>query len=107
MTEDALLNTPMTALVTLGAARAMAIAIKANMMAYSTIVTPFLRFLDRLDLKFISVSLRTVWYPFELARFPESVGLGFVCCVQNRATGMRTITAMISGSRYIEFDHTS
>ena len=31
MTEDALLNTPMTALVTLGAARAMAIAIKANM----------------------------------------------------------------------------
>jgi hypothetical protein len=44
ITEDALLNTPITALVMLGAATAIAMAIKANMMAYSTIVTPLLLF---------------------------------------------------------------
>jgi hypothetical protein len=44
MTEDALLNTPMTALVILGAAIAMAMAINANMIAYSTIVTPWVFF---------------------------------------------------------------
>jgi len=41
MTEDALLNTPRTALVMFGAATATAIAINANMIAYSTTVTPF------------------------------------------------------------------
>src|SRR5689334_21776994 len=41
MTEDALLNTTMTALVTVGDATATAIAINANMIAYSTMVTPF------------------------------------------------------------------
>jgi hypothetical protein len=41
ITDDALLNTPTTALVTLGAATATAIAINANMIAYSTTVTPF------------------------------------------------------------------
>jgi hypothetical protein len=37
---DALLKTPTTAEVMLGAETAMAIAIKASMIAYSTIVTP-------------------------------------------------------------------
>ena len=41
MTEDALPNTPATALVRPGAETAMAMAINANMIAYSTIVTPF------------------------------------------------------------------
>jgi hypothetical protein len=41
MTEDALLNTPITALVIFGAATAIAMAINANMIAYSTTVTPF------------------------------------------------------------------
>jgi len=41
ITDDALLNTPRTALVILGAATATAIAINANMIAYSTTVTPF------------------------------------------------------------------
>ena len=40
MTDDALLKTPMMALVTFGAATATAIAINANMIAYSTTVTP-------------------------------------------------------------------
>ncbi len=41
MTEDALPNTPTTALVRFGAVTAIAMAINANMIAYSTIVTPF------------------------------------------------------------------
>src|SRR5436190_18157657 len=44
ITEDALPNTPTTALVMLGAETAMAIAINDNMIAYSTIVTPFVLF---------------------------------------------------------------
>ena len=41
MTDDALLNTPRTALVMFGAATAIAMAINASMIAYSTTVTPF------------------------------------------------------------------
>ena len=44
ITLDALPKTPITAEVMLGAETAMAIAIKASMMAYSTIVTPFCDF---------------------------------------------------------------
>src|SRR4051812_25444055 len=44
MTEDVLLNTPLTALVMLGTDTAIATATKANMIAYSTIVTPFIFF---------------------------------------------------------------
>src|SRR5262245_35471277 len=45
ITEDALLNTPVTALVRFGAATATAMAISASIIAYSTTVTPFcLRF---------------------------------------------------------------
>src|SRR5437016_9288387 len=41
MTEDALPNTPTTALVIFGVATAIEMAINANMIAYSTTVTPF------------------------------------------------------------------
>jgi hypothetical protein len=44
MTDDALLNTPTTALVIFGAATATAMAINANIIAYSTTVTPFCLF---------------------------------------------------------------
>jgi hypothetical protein len=40
MMEDDLLNTPVTALVILGTDTAIAMATNANMIAYSTIVTP-------------------------------------------------------------------
>ena len=48
ITLDALLNTPTTAEVIFGAETAMAIAIKASMMAYSTTVTPACDFFRRL-----------------------------------------------------------
>jgi hypothetical protein len=48
MTDDALLNTPTTALVMFGAATATAMAINANMIAYSTTVTPFVFFFFRM-----------------------------------------------------------
>jgi len=54
ITDDALLNTPRTALVILGAATATAMAIKANMIAYSTTVTPFIFFL-----KFLLLTMHT------------------------------------------------
>jgi hypothetical protein len=41
ITEDDLLKTPVTALVMLGAETAIATATSANMIAYSTMVTPF------------------------------------------------------------------
>ena len=44
ITEDALPKTPTTALVMLGAEIATAIAINDNMIAYSTMVTPFALF---------------------------------------------------------------
>jgi hypothetical protein len=48
ITLDALLKTPTTAEVMLGADTAIAIAIKASMIAYSTIVTPDWDFFRRL-----------------------------------------------------------
>jgi hypothetical protein len=44
ITDEALLNTLVTALVTVGEATAIAIAINASKIAYSTIVTPLCSF---------------------------------------------------------------
>jgi len=99
MTEDALLNTPTTALVRLGAATATAMAINANMIAYSTIVTPFVFLFFRIVFSTCSTVFRTIWFlgsrsHAQLLVCPSLFfgGLGLTCSIQFTATIVRTST---------------
>src|SRR4030095_7483212 len=69
MTEDALLNQPQTALAIFGAATATAMAINANIIAYSTTVTPlvFLFFCMMFSYKqILRTNLLPLWFTLKV-----------------------------------------